>query len=202
MNTYRLRIELPLQPAVSADVAGAIVDLGGCVVGVDLREVDGTAAIDEIVVELPDRLDGSSVRAALEEDTDAALLSSRRCTRDEPITQAIRWARQPEPHHHEDATDLSHRLTAACPLSNVWVGPTVDAGTLPAVQMTLERGAPVVHHATNLPESLSGSRHAPRWLLAVPDRYPDPDNVALLARPLSLRFTPAEVARIELLMAS
>jgi hypothetical protein len=201
MNTYRLRIEFPLRPAVSADVADAIVGLGGYVVGVDLREVDGPAAIDEIVVELPDQLDGSSVRAALEEDTDAALLSSRRSARDERISQAIRWAHHPDS-QHDDATDLSHRLTAACPLSNVWVGPTGDAGTLPAVQMTLERGAPVVHHATNLPDSLSRSRRAPRWLLAVPDRYPDPDNVALLARPLSLRFTPAEVARVELLMAS
>ncbi len=203
MNIYRLRVELPTQPVRSTDVSDAIGEMGGSVLSVDLHEVDGTAAIDELVVELPDGLNGSAVRTALESDSKATLLSSRKCERDEAHTQARRWVHDIATLPPDSTSDVARHVAAACPLSGVWVGPAKDANPLPAVQLTLERGTPIVQRSTIVPDLLSrDERPTPRWLLAVPDRYPDARNIALLTRPLSLRFTANEVARVELLMAS
>ena len=71
--------------------------------------------------------------------------------------------------------------------------------------MALERGGPVALRSRSVPDR--GHDRGPDdgrgsvWLLAVPDRYPDAQRVALLARPLSLRFSATEVARVEVLLA-
>ena len=69
--------------------------------------------------------------------------------------------------------------------------------------MAYEREAPVVHRTNDLPQQLAPPRsRSLRWLLAVPDRYREPDSIALLSRPISLRFTADEVALVQLLVAS
>ena len=103
MNTYRLRVEGPLHRE-REPVADAISTLGGKVVSVDLREVDGPRAVDEIVVELPIDLDGGTLTSALEDDPEATLLSSHGCERDEPARHARNWAERSREH------DLSTKL--------------------------------------------------------------------------------------------
>jgi hypothetical protein len=66
--------------------------------------------------------------------------------------------------------------------------------------MALERGGPVALRSRRVLDRGPDGRGSV-WLLAVPDRYPDAQRVALLARPLSLRFSATEVARVEVLLA-
>lgn len=203
MHTYRLRIELPVQAADDEDVAAAIRTLGGSVLSVDLHEVEGHAAVDEVVVDLPGEVDRTTLRTALEGAGTTALLSSKLCDRNEPIDKARRWAvdtanDQPQP---QDA--LAQRVAAACPQAMVWLCETDQANTIPAAQMALERDAPVVHRSTALPEKLAAAAvRSPRWVLAVPQESSQPSSIALLSRPMSLRFTASEVARVQLLLAS
>jgi hypothetical protein len=98
---------------------------------------------------------------------------------------------------------LEARVAAACPKAMVWLCETHLADKVPAAQMAIERDAPVVHRATALPAKLSAPGvRSPRWVLAVPHGSSDPSSIALLSRPMSLRFTASEVARVQLLLAS
>jgi hypothetical protein len=200
MSTFRLRVESSVTQVPGSSVHEGIDRLGGTVVSVDLREIDGTAEVAEMVVDVPDAVDGAAMRTALDETSSALLLSSRRCERDEVIGHARRWARGVDV---TAASGLPDRLLAACPLSMVWVSHADQSEVVPAASIALTRRAPIVCRATELPGQLSPTAgRTSRWLLAVPDPSPMPATVALLTRPGSLRFTAAEVARVELLMAS
>ena len=67
MSRYRLRVELPDLPGALAKVATVISDLDGDVVSIDIHELDGHQAVDELVVEVLTELDGRVLGAALEE---------------------------------------------------------------------------------------------------------------------------------------
>ncbi len=58
MSRYRLRVELPDLPGALAKVATVISDLDGDVVSIDIHELDGHQAVDELVVEVLTELDG------------------------------------------------------------------------------------------------------------------------------------------------
>jgi hypothetical protein len=174
--------------------ANALDALGGDIVSVDLREVDGRCAIDEVVVKFPGDPGTPILSRALAREP-ATLLSSQRCEPDEPITQARAWAA-----HSNDEADLVEKLSTACPLSTVSIRPAHEASSLPVVQMALDRGGPVALRCTRMPAQAASSDRSSAWLLAVPDRYPDADAVALLTRPVSLRFTASEAARVGVLM--
>jgi hypothetical protein len=203
MHTYRLRIEQPVQAVNGQDVAAAISNIGGSVLSVDLHEVEGHAAVDEIVVDLPGEIDQTALRSAFQGAANTALLSSKLCDRNEPVDQARRWAAdtandQPQPHEA-----LAQRVADACPQAMVWLCDAHHADAVPAAQMAMEREAPVVHCATALPEQLVAAEvRSPRWVLAVPNESSHPSTLALLSRPMSLRFTATEVARVQLLLAS
>ena len=203
MNLYRLRVELPVQPIAPTRVADALDAVGGRIIAVDLREVDGTNAIDEIVVELPDASARDALHTVLREEQEATLLSSQTCTTDEPIRHAREWARMSnDPRALDAGTDLAERVSSACPLSRAVICSAPEAASVPPASMALRRGRPVAHRSTTLPDSRLGRGDSPVWLLAVPDRYPDVERIALVARPTSLRFTSDEVARVEMLMTS
>jgi hypothetical protein len=203
MHTYRLRIEQPVQAVDDEDVAAAISNIGGSVLSVDLHEVEGHAAVDEIVVDLPDEIDQTALRSAFQGAENTALLSSKVCDRNEPIDQARRWAADTANDQPPTHAALAQRLAAACPQATVWLCETHHADAVPAAQMAMERDAPVVHCTTELPEQLAAAEvRSPRWVLAVPHESSHPSTLALLSRPMSLRFTATEVARIQLLLAS
>jgi hypothetical protein len=200
MSTFRLRVESPVDQVPGSSVHEGIDRLGGKVLSVDLREIDGAAEVAEMVVDIPDAVDGTALRTALVTTTSASLLSSRPCERDEVISHAQQWVRSVD---MAAAPGLSDRLMAACPLSMVWVSGADQSEVVPEVSIALTRRVPIVCRATDLPDQLSPtSGRASRWLLAVPERSAAAQTVALLTRPTSLRFTASEVARVELLMAS
>ena len=205
MTAYRLRIEVPLvEPRSRTNlVADAIDELGGDIVAVDLREVDGPRAIDEMVVEFTDPSDVPALSHALVTEPSVTLLSSQRCQRDEPANQARNWVRATaERAREEGATDLSTRLRAACPMARVEVRGVNDVRDLPVVSMALARGGPVTQRHLASVSTTAPRGPAAKWLLAAADRYPDPDRIALLERPMALRFSAYDAARIDLLMGA
>lgn len=58
MRTFVIRVWLPDRPGALGAVAARIGSVGGDVVGIDILERGAGRAIDELVVELPDALDG------------------------------------------------------------------------------------------------------------------------------------------------
>jgi ACT domain len=200
MSRYRLRVELPDLPGALAKVATVISELDGDVVSIDIHELDGHQAVDELVVEVLTELDGRVLAAELERAGAGALLScapARSGT--EPVLDALTWAR--EIVEAEDDAALTRVLAAACHSSAVWIAPIDEAREVAAGRLALARGAPLVQRSMDLPDRLGARATSPMWLLAVPDAPPHPRCIAFLARPGSLRFTASEVARVDALMA-
>ncbi len=199
MSRYRLRVELPDLPGALAKVATVISELDGDLVSVDIHELDGHRAVDELVVEVLTELDGRVLAAALLEAGAGALLScAPAAARREPVLDALGWAR--EIAETPDGGTLGRVLASACHSSKVWVAPIDDAREVPVGRLALARGAPLVQRSHDLPAPLGGRPASPMWLLAVPDGQPHTRSIAFLARPGSLRFTASEVARIDALM--
>lgn len=200
MSRYRLRVELPDLPGALAKVATVISDLDGDVVSIDIHELDGHQAVDELVVEVLTELDGRVLATALETAGAGVLLSCAPATaRAEPVLDALGWAR--EIAGAGDAGTVGRVLASACHSSKVWVAPIDEAREIPAGRLALARGAPLVQRSHDLPAPLGGRPASPMWLLAVPDGQPQARSIAFLARPGSLRFTASEVARVDALMA-
>jgi hypothetical protein len=197
MSRYRLRVELPDLPGALAKVATVISELDGDVVSVDIHELDGHQAVDELVVEVLTELDGRTLRTALER-ADAGILLSCAPTSSgpEPVLDALGWARE-----LATGTDPAAVLAAACHSAKVWVAPIDEAREVPVGRLALARGAPLVQRSQELPGPLASPSPSTAWLLAVPDGRPQTRAIAFLARPGSLRFTASEVARVDALMS-
>jgi hypothetical protein len=135
MSTFRLRVELPGKQPFDSGVHEGIDRLGGSVVSVDLREIDGTAEVAEMVVDVPEAVDGAALRSAFDKTSGASLLSSRPCARDEVIGHAQQWVRGVDV---AATPGLPDRLMAACPLSMVWVSSADQSEVIPAASTALE----------------------------------------------------------------
>ena len=200
MSRYRLRVELPDLPGALAKVASVISEHDGDVVSIDIHELDGQQAVDELVVEVLTELDGRVLGAALEKAGAGILLScSPTSPRPEPVLDALGWARALAA--DGDPETLAHILASACHSAKVWVAPIDDAREVPAGRLALARGVPLVQRTHDLPAPLAGRAASATWLLAVPDGQPNTRCLAFLARPGSLRFTASEVARVDALMS-
>jgi hypothetical protein len=185
-------------------VADAIDEIGGDLVAVELREVDGPRAIDEVVVEFGDTADVTALSRALDAEPSAMLLSSQRCHRGEPASNAQDWARAArERVPRERGTDLSAQLRAACPMASVELRAPQDARDLPVVTMALARGGPVgQRRVTSAASTERPGGSTARWLMAAADSYTDVGRIALLERPMSLRFSAYDAARVDLLIGA
>jgi hypothetical protein len=200
MSRYRLRVELPDLPGALARVATVISEHDGDVVSIDIHELDGHQAVDELVVEVLTDLDGRVLAAALEAADAGILLScAPAAPRPEPVLEALAWAR--ELAEANDPAAVGRVLAGACHSAKVWVAPIDDAREVPAGRLALARGAPLVQRSHDLPEPLGGRPASTTWLLAVPDGQPNARCIAFLARAGALRFTASEVARVASLMA-
>jgi hypothetical protein len=200
MSRYRLRVELPDLPGALAKVATVISEHDGDVVSIDIHELDGQQAVDELVVEVLTELDSRALGAALERAGAGILLScAPTSSRPEPVLDALGWAR--ELAARCDPVTLGHILASACHSAKLWVAPIDDARDVAAGRLALARGVPLVQRSHDLPGPLAGRASSAMWLLAVPDGQPDTRCIAFLARPGSLRFTASEVARVDALMS-
>ena len=93
---------------------------------------------------------------------------------------------------------LNRAISVTCVCSKSWVSGGDAARAVPTGRLALDRRRSVVE-GTGRPSVPSSDAMPLRvWLLAVP--HHDDDRVAFVARPLSLRFTADEVARVEALV--
>jgi hypothetical protein len=77
-----------------------------------------------------------------------------------------------------------------------------DAHDLPVVSMALARGGPVVQRRRTTADPSGRQAPTSRWLLAAADRYPDAGRIALLERPMALRFSAYDAAKVDLLIGA
>ena len=203
MSRHSIRVELPDLPGALAKVATVVSELNGDVVSVDVHEVDGNNAVDEMVVEFLTGLDPGELGHALDRSGAGRLLScSPADDRADPVVEALRWARDLAAAPVAQATGILERVLAdACPAAAVWVAPIDDARAVAAGRLALVRTLPVVQRAEEMPEGFGVEAPGPVWLLAVADGAQPTGSIAFLARPVSLRFTASEVARVDALVA-
>jgi len=203
MSRHSIRVELPDLPGALAKVATVVSELNGDVVSVDIHEVDGRNAVDELVVEFLTGLDPGELATVLERTGAGRLLS---CTpapeRVDPVVEALAWARDVVAAHGDGNTNVLARvLGEACPAAAVWVAPIDDGREVAAGRLALVRGLPVVQRAEEIPPGFGVEAPGPVWVLALTDGGQPTRNLAFLARPISLRFTASEVHRADGLMA-
>lgn len=199
----RLRVELPDRPGALSRVAGIIGECGGNVVSVDVQEVEGALAVDELVVDLPDDVDGDQLRERLDEDRAGILLSIHGARPySDMVLRAMQWTEALLDSGPDERSDmLASALADLCSASGAWVADSVsEARQFEAGRYTLERGAPVAHRTDSIPVGVAPDLGDGAWLLAVPDHDTEPLRVAFLARPLRLRFTATEIARVVALL--
>jgi hypothetical protein len=189
MPAYRLRIELPDRPGALAAVSGAIAAAHANITSIDVHEVDGGSAVDEIVVEVPEAWAPRQLAEALAASGNGVLLSSRRVVvNDDALASALRSAAAMIGGTSEtiDAECRAALLAMAHGSSAKLVGlDTTDT----AARMALDRRTSIVTR---------DGEHG--WVLAAIDDTVVPSAVALVRRPLNVRFSATEVSRVEALL--
>lgn len=200
---YRVRIELPDRPGALAKAAAAIATAGGNVMSVDIHEIDGERAVDEILVALPDNWDPEGLSLVLGEAEAGTLLSVRPDSGIvDPIVRALHWVGFAlEADRQDNDLALAQSLSEICTTDIAWVWSPEEADRLMAGRRALALGSAVVTRETELPPEVRGELTGATWVMAVPDDHLNPSRVAFAARASSVRFTASEVARAEALMS-
>jgi hypothetical protein len=193
---YRIRVELPNRPGALANVASIIANHGGNVVSVDIHEVEGQQAVDEIIVMLPPDWTPAELASDLSEHDAGTLLSST----SDSIVRALRWATSLVRSGAMDGgLELARALAELCTSSVAWIATIDEAMQHEVGRLAMERGAPYVQ-LTTPPAAMSDGLPESSWILAVPDDAIQPTRVAFVGRASSFRFTNSEIVRVEALL--
>jgi hypothetical protein len=194
MVAYRLRIELPDRPGALAGVTSEIAGSDANILSIDVHEVDGDTAIDEIVVEVPEGWAPGALAGSLALSGVGNLLSSRLVVAsDDPVTGALEAvvAMVSGNPGSVDAECTQALLSLAVGSSAHLLD--VEAARLDATgRLAIERRGPIVSRVEEGDDV--------RWVLAAPDDAADPHTVALVTRPIDMRFSATEVSRVEALL--
>jgi len=195
MVAYRLRIELPDRPGALAGVTSEIAESNANILSIDVHEVDGNTAIDEIVVEVSDDWAPGALAGSMALSGVGNLLSSRLVVAsDDPVTAALEAvvamvAGNPA---SVDAECCSALLSLALGSSARLLD--IEAAVLDATgRLAVDRRGPIVSRVEEGADQVS-------WVLAAPDDATDPHTVALVTRPIDMRFSATEVSRVEALL--
>lgn len=187
MTAYRLRIELPDRPGALAGVTGALAASGANIVSIDVHEVDGATAVDEITVEVGDGWMPGPLAAALAQRGDGSLLASRRlASTEEPLTAALHAVAAMVAGDVEDGAAAA--IAGLAGGSEARLLDVADAEREPAGRKALDRRSSIVSHEDET------------WVLAALDDTTDPHTVAIVTRPAEVRFSATEVSRVEALL--
>jgi hypothetical protein len=191
MPTYRLRIELPDRPGALAGVTRAIADSDANIVSIDVHEVDGDTAVDEIVVDVALEWAPRTLAAALAESGMGTLLSSRRVTTvEDPLVSVLRsLGKLLDNGAAAFEAETRRALLAVAHGSAARVLTVDEAMREDAPRSSVERGESLVTRADD---------HG--WILTAVDDPSEPKLVGVVSRSLNLRFSATEVARVEALL--
>jgi ACT domain len=198
---YRIRVELPNRPGALANVASIIANHGGNVVSVDIHEVEGQQAVDEIIVMLPPDWTPAALASDLSHHDAGTLLSSTSAAlAPDSIVRALRWATSLVRSGAMDGgLELARALAELCTSSVAWIATIDEAMQHEVGRLAMERGAPFVQLSTP-PTAMSAGLPESSWILAVPDDAIQPTRVAFVGRASSFRFTNSEIVRVEALL--
>ncbi|MDQ1748262.1 MAG: hypothetical protein QOD07_2525 [Frankiaceae bacterium] len=200
MSMIELRIELPDHPGALAAVARELARLEMNVVEIAIHEVDGSRAVDEIIVSTRHDLDRGLLVTALAA-AGAELLSARSCqVRLDPVVASMTWLAESVDRPHDRQT-LACGIQAVTGIDDVQLVPAAVAADCDVCTAAIRRGRPVVQRVAEVPEFVAGAAAGPRWLLAAPDG-PDPQWVVVATRAFSVRFTATEVRRLSAILDS
>lgn len=201
MQAYRLRVELPDRPGALAGLGAIVARHDANIVSVDIHEIEGPTAIDEIVVHVPDGWEPARLSAALAEASTATLLSAQRLSVNPDAVLAT--LRSCVAMLGADADGLDRECEAALsrlsPGATVWLADPAAAGTVEAGRLALARGETTILRSSDLGDRGVAS-DPPGWVLAALDDHLTPSTVAFVARPEALRFSSTEVERVEALL--
>jgi hypothetical protein len=159
-----------------------------------MHEVDGPSTVDELVTELPDGTRRDELAGAVERHAGATLLSSQADRGADSVSETLRLACAVV----EGGDDVLNRaISVTCVCSKSWVSGGDAARAVPTGRLALDRRdrscrAPAGRRSRRR----TRCRFACKPRGAASRRRP----VAFVARPLSLRFTADEVARVEALV--
>jgi hypothetical protein len=160
-------------------------------VSIDVHEVDGETAVDEIVVDVALDWAPRTLAASLAASGAGTLLSSRRVTTvEDPLVSVLRSLGKLL---NNDAgafeAETGRALLAVAHGSTARILTLDEAMREDAARASIERGASLVTRADD---------HG--WSLTAVDDPSDPKLVAIVSRSLNLRFSATEVARVEALL--
>src|SRR3954447_13309579 len=197
MSFARLRIELPDHPGALAAVGRVLAGRGLNVVEVAIHEVEGSRAVDEIVVHGSMPLAHGDLAPPLA-GVGAELLSIAPCEmRGDPVVTALTWVTATlEAPMRRSALATGLRMLTG--LDNVQVVPVEQALLWPIGVAAVRQGTVVVQRLSQAPDPLRTTPDvdgAGVWVLAAPDSA-DPSYVVVASRPYSIRFTATEVNRL------
>jgi hypothetical protein len=198
-DRYRLRVQLPDRPGALASLTASIADAGGNVVSLDIHDLDGDHAVDDLVVLLPGSTP-DALGARLETSGVATLLSWRvEVGTSDAVVRALGWARAVlESGVGYADVELSRALSEVSSADTAWVATVAEAESIDAVRAAVASGAATVTRQDPLPAAV-GDGTAGGWLLVALDDSADPTVVGLAAR-ADHRFTATELARAEALL--
>lgn len=192
---HTLRVELEDRPGGLARVAAVLAEATVNILDIVIHEIEGSTVVDELVVEAPDDWDLVETRVRLDAAGVHLLSSAEARRREDPVVTALGWVE--DLLSSGDAEEGLARVVArAAGATGACVLSAARARQVGAGRVAIERGSPVVQRTADLPVLLAPAGEALRWLVAVPDSSTAPELVAFATRPLSLRFTATEVARV------
>ncbi len=200
MSSYRIRVQVPEVVGSLARLTAVLASHGASIRSVDIHQVDGDAAIDEIMVEGPEEWE------PIELGADIAAIGANLLTLlevDQPrdgAASGLVWAAAvlaDGPAKCDEHLAFGLAELVAAPLA--WISTVEDSVVLDGAALALERGSPVVVRTAGF-EGPAGPV-ADGWLLVAADDPVEPRVLAFASRPKSMRFAACDVARVEAVLA-
>jgi hypothetical protein len=202
-QALKLRISLADRAGALGQAAAVIGLHGGNILSIDIHRTDGSAAVDDLVVDFAERPHLDELKHDLATNASAALLGERPAEPTDPVVTGLLVAKRlVEGSPTDRDTSLAEVVAVLCSAPKVWVTSEDEATRFETGRLAMKDGRAVVEHTKDLPPALAAGWDDDPWLAAVPE----PDTVAgrrivFVARPGTMAFTDTEIDRIEMVMS-
>lgn len=193
MGPLRVRVELVDRPGALARVAAVLAGLEVDVASVDVLEVDGSTVVDELLLRLPPGVEAGQVEDALRLGGALQVLSSKV---DRPRGDATVTALELIGSVIGAPRDADAPGRALARLAYADSGMLVDVGEaarFPLARRSLEGGVPAAGRAGPDESPLAA---VSGWVMWVTPAVSRPQQLAVVARRLDVRFSATEAARL------
>lgn len=190
MTMLRVRVEVADVPGALAGLTTALASLRVDIATIDVLEVDGRTVVDEMLVRLPGGVTPQEVRDVLRLAGADVLSCGTAALGSDAAVTAFELARSVLGGSREAQGAALARVAYA------EAGAVVDAaaaGDYPLALRALAEGVPASGPGGDGASPL-GVRTG--WVLWVAPQVPEPARLAVVARPLNVRFSATEAARL------